>query len=142
MASPEHPFEDFGTAELKDRRETVKLDRDFAKAIKPAAISSLSLRRRRSYCPSPADKEVFEDILFAVSGGERLFARRAMDEVIGEARLGFHVHDLVARPHPQTKWIDGCQSRPLPMVRVSIRPHLLASMRRIVATRRSNSTGL
>jgi hypothetical protein len=28
------------------------------------------------------------------------------------------------------------------MVRVSIRTHLLASMRRIVATRRSNSTGL
>jgi hypothetical protein len=36
MESPEHWFEDFGTAKLKKGRATVKLDGDFAKAIKPA----------------------------------------------------------------------------------------------------------
>ena len=36
MESPEHWFEDFGMAKLKDGRATVKLDGDFAKAIKPA----------------------------------------------------------------------------------------------------------
>jgi hypothetical protein len=35
MESPEHWFEDFGTAKLKDGRTTVKLDGDFAKVIKP-----------------------------------------------------------------------------------------------------------
>jgi hypothetical protein len=35
MESPEHWFEDFGTAKLRDGRATVKLDGDFAKAIKP-----------------------------------------------------------------------------------------------------------
>jgi hypothetical protein len=36
MESPEYWFEDFGTAKLKNGRATVKLDRDFAKVIKPA----------------------------------------------------------------------------------------------------------
>jgi hypothetical protein len=36
MESPEHWFEDFGTAKLKNGRATVKLDGDFTKAIKPA----------------------------------------------------------------------------------------------------------
>jgi hypothetical protein len=36
MESPEHWFEDFGMAKLKDGRATVKLDGDFAKVIKPA----------------------------------------------------------------------------------------------------------
>ena len=36
MESPEHWFEDFGTARLKDGRATVKLDGDFAKVIKSA----------------------------------------------------------------------------------------------------------
>jgi hypothetical protein len=36
MESPEHWFEDFGTAKLKNGRATVKLDSDFAKAIKRA----------------------------------------------------------------------------------------------------------
>jgi hypothetical protein len=31
MESPEHWFEDFGAARLKNRRATVKLDADFAK---------------------------------------------------------------------------------------------------------------
>ncbi len=35
MESPEHWFEDFGTAKLKNGRATVKLDGDFAKVIKP-----------------------------------------------------------------------------------------------------------
>ncbi len=35
MESPEHWFEDFGAAKLKHGRVVVKLDRDFAKAIKP-----------------------------------------------------------------------------------------------------------
>jgi hypothetical protein len=35
MECPEHWFEDFGTAKLKDGRTTVKLDGDFAKVIKP-----------------------------------------------------------------------------------------------------------
>jgi hypothetical protein len=35
MESPDHWFEDFGTAKLKDGRTTVKLDGDFAKVIKP-----------------------------------------------------------------------------------------------------------
>src|SRR5262245_35729428 len=35
MESPEHWFEDFGTAKLRNGRATVKLDGDFAKAIKP-----------------------------------------------------------------------------------------------------------
>jgi hypothetical protein len=35
MESPEHWFEDFGMAKLKDGRAAVKLDGDFAKAIKP-----------------------------------------------------------------------------------------------------------
>ena len=34
MESPEHWFEDFGTAKLKNGRATVKLDGDFAKTIK------------------------------------------------------------------------------------------------------------
>ena len=34
MESPEHWFEDFGTAKLKDGRAAVKLDGDFAKVIK------------------------------------------------------------------------------------------------------------
>jgi hypothetical protein len=36
MESPEHWFEDFGTARLKNGRATVKLDGDFAKVIKSA----------------------------------------------------------------------------------------------------------
>jgi hypothetical protein len=36
MESPEHWFEDFGTAKLRDGRATVKLDGDFAKVIKAA----------------------------------------------------------------------------------------------------------
>ncbi|MGA7485608.1 MAG: hypothetical protein WBW74_01525, partial [Xanthobacteraceae bacterium] len=36
MESPEHWFEDFGTARLRTGRATVKLDRDFVKVIKPA----------------------------------------------------------------------------------------------------------
>ena len=36
MESPEHWFEDFGTAKLKGGRATVKLDGDFAEVIKPA----------------------------------------------------------------------------------------------------------
>jgi hypothetical protein len=35
MESPEHWFEDFGTAKLKGGRATVKLDGDFAEVIKP-----------------------------------------------------------------------------------------------------------
>src|SRR5215203_3553591 len=35
MESPEHWFEDFGAAKLKNGRATVKLDTDFAKTIKP-----------------------------------------------------------------------------------------------------------
>jgi len=35
MESPEHWFEDFGTAKLKNGRATVKLDGNFAKVIKP-----------------------------------------------------------------------------------------------------------
>jgi hypothetical protein len=35
MESPEHWFEDFGTAKLKNGRVTLKLDGDFAKVIKP-----------------------------------------------------------------------------------------------------------
>src|SRR5205807_7847206 len=34
MESPEHWFEDFGSARLKDGRATVKLDADFAKVVK------------------------------------------------------------------------------------------------------------
>ena len=34
MESPEHWFEDFGTAKLKRGRAVVKLDADFAKVIK------------------------------------------------------------------------------------------------------------
>ena len=36
MESPEHWFEDFGTAKLKNGRATVKLDGDFAKVVKRA----------------------------------------------------------------------------------------------------------
>jgi hypothetical protein len=36
MESPEHWFEDFGSARLRRGRATVKLDGDFAKVIKPA----------------------------------------------------------------------------------------------------------
>jgi hypothetical protein len=56
--------------------------------------------------PSPPDKEVFEDVVFVVGGGERFPACRAMDEVIGEARLRFYMHDLVARPAPGADEID------------------------------------
>ena len=67
-----------------------------------------------------------------------------MDKVIAEARVRFHMHDLVARLAPGADEIDpiAVGRAPFRMVRVSIRTHLLASMRRIVATRRSNSTGL
>ena len=34
MESPEHWFEDFGSARLKRGRATVRIDRDFAKAVK------------------------------------------------------------------------------------------------------------
>jgi hypothetical protein len=39
MESPEHWFEDFGAAKLRNGRATVKLDGDFAKAIKPREYS-------------------------------------------------------------------------------------------------------
>ena len=55
---------------------------------------------------SPPDKEIFEDVLFVVGGGELFLASRTVDEVIGEARLRFHVHDLVARPTPGADEID------------------------------------
>ena len=43
MESPEHWFEDFGTARLKQGRAVVKLDADFAKTIKPVTIACSSL---------------------------------------------------------------------------------------------------
>jgi hypothetical protein len=39
MESPEHWFEDFGAAKLRNGRATVKLDGDFAKSIKPREYS-------------------------------------------------------------------------------------------------------
>src|SRR5215203_6137797 len=44
MESPEHWFEDFGAAKLKNGRATVKLDSDFAKTIKRAATTCSSRR--------------------------------------------------------------------------------------------------
>src|SRR4030095_2044628 len=57
MESPEHWFEDFGSAKLARGRAVVKLDANFAKVIKRGAIGCLSRPRviaRGSMCAAGA----------------------------------------------------------------------------------------
>jgi len=54
----------------------------------------------------PAHEEVLQDI-FAVRGGERLFANLAMQQPIVRAWSRLRAHDLIVRLAPGADEIDG-----------------------------------
>jgi hypothetical protein len=106
MKSPDHWFEDFGTAKLKRGRATVKLDADVAKVIKrgdyrvfvtpEGDCRGLSVRRKRA-----ASFEVRELMggRSSIAFSYRIVGRRKTSAVTSASPNSTCRHPFLSRPH-------------------------------------------